>query len=331
MTLLPSPLSELDHQIGGPIDLFVCSASFEVRCLSIAENLDPRNVKAAIIAKNIPFADVVDDNFNLLMERFSNKVRPLLVDSNDPVATADAIAAGLARTLTGGAKRVVVDITTFTHENLLMLYKVGTFALRTGDSVEFVYAPASDYSIGDSPDEKWLSKGIREIRSVMGFPGAFVPSQSMHLIVLGGFEDFRALALIHEFEPALVSVGYGDRTEYSTKPHQETNETKVRRLRSLVGDVNEFVFSCYDPLSTEKTLRKVAEFGANHNTVIAPMNTKISTLGAARFAVANEVVQLCYAQPEIYNHRRYSKPGTEFYRYSFDDYPTAKDNRTNDG
>jgi hypothetical protein len=321
MTPSPKLLSELTVEFGDAIDLFVCCASFEVRCLSVARHLNCDNVGRVVIARNEPFANASGTNFRELSALFGTKASLLSVSSDDPVSTADNFVSALREQDLGAARHIVVDITTFTHEMLLILYQVGDAFFRSTDTVDFVYAPAADYSLGDPPEKKWLSKGIREVRSVMGFPGKLLPSQSAHLIILGGFEEFRALALIRELEPSLVSVGYGDRNEQSTGPHQETNEVKVRRLRSLVGDVHNFVFSCYDPVSACETLTALVATSPGYNTVLAPMNTKLSTLGAARFATLNEQVQVCYAQPEIYNYSAYSKPGTEYYSYRFADFP----------
>ena len=198
-----------------------------------------------------------------------------------------------------GAQRILIDITTFTHEILLILFRVCNAEFHESSVIDFFYAPASEYSIGDEPSEKWLSKGISEVRSVMGYPGVFAPSKGTHLIVLAGFEDYRALSLIQELEPSLVSIGYGDRSEDGTQPHQVTNESKVARIRSLVGDVDDFVFSCYDALIAEQTIQEVVGRNAAYNTILAPMNTKISTLGAGRVALKDESIErIRFATPK---------------------------------
>ena len=118
-----------------------------------------------------------------------------------------------------------------------------TYEFDESSVVDFLYAPASEYSIGDKPGDKWLSKGISEVRSVMGYPGGFAPSRDTHLIILAGFEDYRALSLIQELEPSLVSIGYGDSSEVSTGPHQVTNETKVEAHSERTGECGCTLFS----------------------------------------------------------------------------------------
>ena len=314
-------LASLDGSFQEPVDLFICSASFERRCLSIAEHLDESRIGHVLIAHNQRFRDVVDANLQFLQERFLGKESTLVVDSADPVLTANNVVESIREQGRKSTQRVLIDITAFTHETLLILLRVCSYEFDESSVVDFLYAPASEYSIGDEPGDKWLSKGISEVRSVIGYPGAFAPSRDTHLIVLAGFEDYRALSLIQELEPSLVSIGYGDRSEVGTGPHQVTNETKVERIRSVLGSVEDFIFSCYDALSAEKTIRKIVREHVQYNTIVAPMNTKISTLGAARVALRDESIQICYAQADIYNYRKYSRPGDDYYHQRFDDYP----------
>lgn len=315
------PLANLRTSFQQPVDLFICSASFERRCVSIAEHLDRRRIGRVLIAHNQSFRDFVGGNLKSLRERFVGKESTLVVDSADPVLTTSSVVEAIREERRKGAQRILIDITAFTHETLLILFRVCSQEFDEASVVDFLYAPASEYSIGDEPGDKWLSKGISEVRSVMGYPGGFAPSRDTHLIVLAGFEDYRALSLIQEVEPALVSIGYGDRAEIGTRPHQVTNETKVARIRSVLGSVETFVFSCYDALSAEETIRGRVRGRGQYNTILAPMNTKMSTLGAARVALRDESIQICYAQADIYNYRNYSRPGDDYYVQRFADYP----------
>ena len=256
----------------------------------------------------------------MLQRRFAGRCSELDVDSDDPVLTTSNMVETIAARR-GSARYVVIDVTTFTHEALLILFRVCDEVLESGTVVDFVYSPAGEYSIGDEPGEKWLSKGIREVRSVMGFPGGFVPSRGTHLVILMGFEDYRAVRLIEELEPTLVSIGYGDSAEVGTGPHQATNEARAARIRNVLGSVEDFVFSCYDPLRTEQVIRRIVDGHLDYNTILAPMNTKLSTLGAGRVAREDESIQICYAQADTYNYRRYSSPGGGYYRCRFAGYP----------
>jgi hypothetical protein len=322
INVVPSPLSNLAARIGDGVDLFIGSASFELRSLSISNHIQRQGVKRAVIAQNQTYANEIATNLEKLHNLWGQDCEDLIVSSDDPVLSFDNIRTALSADDRESPRRLVIDISTFTHELVMMFYHACATFLNAHDKVEFLYATADDYSMSQTKSSKWLSKGIKEIRSVIGFPGRPAPSRSHHLVVLAGFEENRALAVIREFEPSLVSIGYGDSSEISTGPHQETNESKVRRLRSMAGNVNEFQFSCYEPVSTEATLQQLISQYPSYNHIVAPMNTKLSTLGAARYASKNQFVQLCYAQPETYNVDDYSKPGTHYYHVAFEDLAT---------
>jgi hypothetical protein len=78
-------------------------------------------------------------------------------------------------------------------------------------------------------------------------------------------------------------------------------------LRAFFPSAREFSFDCFSVNSTVQALTGCLEAFPRHNIVIAPINTKLSTLGAAFFALKNESVQICYAQALLYNVRGYSR------------------------
>ena len=177
----------------------------------------------------------------------------------------------------------------------------------------WAYSHAKEYSIGDPADEKWLSKGIRDVRSVVGFPGRMIPSKSTHMIVLVGFEYDRTLELVKLCEPTFVSLGVADSREEGVRGHQATNEQMVERLRRVFGDADDFTFQAYDAKATSVALSEQMEVRADCNTVVVPMNTKISTVGSLLLALENEAVQLCYAPANVYNVDRYAVPDDDYY------------------
>jgi hypothetical protein len=233
-----------------------------------------------------------------------------MIRSNPGDAINDVVSTVVSRT---EPQRFLVDITTFTRESLLMLVRCLKWAAKKSDTIEFIYAHAKEYSVGDPQKDKWLSKGIREVRSVLGFPGDLLPSRRSHLIILVGFESERALSLIRECEPAAISLGLADESEIGTQPHQGTNVYTIQRLKSILGNVDEFTFKAYDPEETRAVLQSQVRKMQAHNTIIAPMNTKISTLGAALLGLDDPSIQLCYAQANIYNYKKYSIPGDDYY------------------
>ena len=92
-------------------------------------------------------------------------------------------------------------------ESILMvsgLFLLEFFKEYLGD-IYVSYIGAKEYSVNEkNEDDKWLSKGIKEIRTVIGYPGFSDPTKDNHLLILFGFESDRTKRLINEFE--LVST-----------------------------------------------------------------------------------------------------------------------------
>lgn len=309
-------LTDLNAAIpDGVVDVLLCSASFEERCLSVPTSLNRDRVGLAIVAVNQTYWGAVKESTLKLESLFDGKHRRMTLDALDPIVTADSIAQVVFSSLVGEPKRILLDITAFTRESLLILLAFLRARMRPGDDLSFVYAHAKEYSVGDPPELKWLSKGVMEIRSVLAFPGVMVPSRRTHMIILVGFEDDRALEIIRESEPSFISLGVGDARDAGTEPHQTTNVHRFKKMRSILGPVQEFVFQAYDPELTVAAIRTQAAKFPDCNVVLAPMNTKISTVGAAIFAFEDYSVQICYAPALIYNVDNYSKPDQDYYLF----------------
>lgn len=271
-----------------------------------------RDVDHCVLAYNEDYYSVLSENLGRLRRLFC-RVTVCKMRTNDPLRTADEIVRSVdsawPKQCATKPIRVAIDITTFTRESLLMLMKYVWSKMGEGHRLSLYYSHAQEYSVGVDGSSKWLSSGIREVRSILGYPGKFLPSRRNHLILMTGFEDARALRLVSEWEPSLLSLGVADSAELHTAEHQRINEERMRRVHNIFGPVRYFSFSAYDPTRARKALEAQTGLGNDMNTLVAPMNTKISTVGAGLMALHNPEVQLCYAQAELYNDRAYSVPG----------------------
>jgi hypothetical protein len=316
----PFNLRKLTEVLRRRPDVFICSASFEGRCRSIADNIDPASLKNALICENEDLVDLVGPNAAYLRSRFANKSVRVPLKLTDPLKIADGILTGLHGIAATEPQNYLVDITTFTRESLLILLRLLRLKLRPIDTVQFVYAVAEDYSLGQRGSNKWLSKGIAQIRSVLGYPGDPRPTRKFHLVVLAGFEHERAAKLIDTYESALVSVGYGKADQSITPNHHKNNVAFHKKLCDIYRNVESFSFSLTDPIQTKADIEHQISAKPGYNLVVAAMNNKISTVGAALAAFGNSDIQLCYAQPNYYNYECYSSPSNEFYLFEIPDF-----------
>ena len=302
----------------GEFDLFMCSGSFESRCLGIPAAIAKTSLGGGtgkvLVAFNENYGDRVSENVRGLVKIFGSPELCRL-RSDDPIFTADSLLEVVdAFWPRKAGARIAVDITAFTRESLLMLLQVLWRRKGRDDEVMFLYLRAEEYDVGSEDDTKWLSQGIAEVRSVVGYPGDLLPSRGNHLIVMAGFEHDRAVRLVTECEPAVVSLGVADPADPEARDHQGVNERSMRRIRNVVGPVHEFRFSGYDAYrAAEDIKRQIREIGEGMNTIVAPMNTKIATVGAGIVGLEMPEVQLCYAQVDLYNYDAYSEAGDTVY------------------
>ena len=305
--VLQSPLSQFLPVIGEPIDVFLCSASFETRCLAIANEIPSTMPRKVFVVENEDFP-IVGENAARIHHRFGGIAERVGVRTDDPLRSADGLGEALSRVAHEGTGTCVIDISTFTHEHLLILLAM-LKAKPLPERVKFVYTGAAEYMLGD---EKWLSRGIGDIRSVLGFPGMLRPSRDLHLIVLVGFEVERAQQLARAYSPRMVSLGYAAPQDSISATLSSTNQAFHRTLVEELGAVESFTFSSRDPVATKEAIAAQVQKFHEYGAVVAPLNTKVSTIGAGLAAFENPSIQLCYAQAMRYNIKGYSRPGDTF-------------------
>jgi hypothetical protein len=236
--------------------------------------------------------------------------------------TADNLSSAIDSIPPSESESFLVDITTFTHESLLILFKLLSSPSRQNRRITYIYTSARDYSTSEAGDQKWLSKGIVEIRSVLGFVGEVMPARKNHLIVLVGYEHERASRLIESFEPNRLSLGHGRAGSVTSPSHYEANRyfhRLVLNAAARYANVTSFEFSCNDPYEARDAILAQATSTPDSNHIVAPMNTKISTLGCALATVRDPTIQLCYAQPSQYNYESYSASGESCYLFDHDE------------
>lgn len=308
-------ICNIDSVLPERIDLFICTASFEQRCLSIAEQVSSR-VGHALVILNSEYRDQSAANSSRLFPMFLGKVTEIQASLELPTSTANAFNAGIMPELANVKNgNVLIDITTFTHEQLLIL--LGLLKANPPHAkLTMGYTGAKEYSVNTNEDNVWLSRGVRQVRSVLGYAGQFAPSKRLHLMILAGFESERAQALIETMEPARLSLGTNDINHSVAPQHYARNERFSSRLTSFVErqqrvgtEIDTFSFSCVDPFSARDAILRQAEKYDGFNTVLCPMNTKISTIGAGLAVFSRERIQIVYALPAEYNESGYSTSG----------------------
>lgn len=207
---------------------------------------------------------------------------------------------------------LIVDATTFTHESLVMLLRIIHLFHGNFKSILCVYVGADQYSPGMKAEDTWLSKGCKDVRNIIGFPGLLRPIEKTSLVILAGFEMERATRLIELIEPDRLILGNG--IDPINKNHSEKMayfQRKFFQWQSEFKNIEHysFDFSCKDIKRTIQQIKAIISQRPNDNYILVPLNTKLSTIAATLVGLENQRIQLCYAIPEIYNVSNYATPG----------------------
>lgn len=303
---------QIASEIKDNYDMFLCCTSFEERCLTIPTELKCNYIKEIAILHNEDFDDYSYANTCKLLEMYEEKAKLIEISTRKPILTFDSIRS----IIMGKRSSILVDITTFTHESLVMLYKVISENLSKLRNVTFLYTNAAEYSSGARETEKWLSRGIREIRSVVGYPGKSSPIKRDYLILIVGYEYNRSLEIVDFLQPSLISLGYGRSSTATSKKNRSANEKYKSILKQLLSnypELDEFEITCNDPYSAVQSIEEKVKIHDDKNIILIPMNNKITTIACAMAAEQDERIQIVYAPAVVYNYKNYSKPGRSIY------------------
>lgn len=297
--------------------MLICCASFEERCLAVASYINKETINVAIVCRYDGYAQLTEYNNNKLLDTLGNKSMAVSLDKDLPLSIYDTLHDII---IENQPQSVLLDISTFTRETILialMLFKQDAF---NDIDVTLCYVPADRYSASnhEKVSEIWLSKGVNEIRTVLGYAGSFTSLKKTLLIVLVGFEKERAEILINWFEADKLYLGYVPPQESHNVALSEINIANFTRLVSIVGECDTFEFSCRYIDRTYDALKEIIESNKDeYNIIISPMNNKLSTLAVANVAFEYPEVQVCYASTNQYNTEAYSMPSQKVILFDY--------------
>ena len=299
-------IAHLCEHFGSDAIAFLGRSSFEERCFSTYIALE----KCNFLHKHFFYSqEETEVSRELRAKNLDDKCSQSVINTRDPLKAKRIIENQveiISDIFSSSPFSLVIDITSFRREELLILLKaLGTLREEALADTSFVYTIASRMG-------NWLSNNVRQIRPVIGYPGEMMSRRGTHLVILAGIEHERAIAIIEAYEPKNISLG--------TVPSKDSVSESIHMRNKWLGDylvrhfdnvTTKFDFSAKDPLSVILTLKSITAKRPGLNTVIAPLNTKLSTIGCGVFALLHQEVQLCYAEVDVYNASGYSMPGDQ--------------------
>ncbi len=314
MTIEKTILEELFRYIPEG-SAFICFASFEERCLSIPREIVRQRIELSYVLRNNSGKSAVlnESNYDALLKQLPN-CEGICFPLKKSGEYAEKVFELIKHLKEKGVSSIVVDISTFTHECLLIILKSLYIYRDSFEKIILLYNGADRY-------ENWLSKGCKDVRNVIGYMGKYDPKLKERLIVLAGFEQERIEGLVEMLEPDLLCLGFG--REPTNMNHKEAMDEYRYRFEKWVKkqfplkNYEEFEFSCSNVDDTIKTLNSLIDDSSEeYNNILVPLNTKISTVSAGVMALMNEKIQVCYPIPEAYN-TKYADPSRNVSIISF--------------
>jgi hypothetical protein len=226
----------------------------------------------------------------------------------DPLMLADAFIS-MSSLVENDNLEWVADISTMTHEMVLMLVAATDELIYTWQKITFIYNLAEKYSADEKDADKWISRGIQGLRSVVGYSGQWSPGEPAVLIALPGFDLERVSRIIEDIEPEKIMVG-------AATPSRPEHAWMYTRNKAIAGKLLEtrhgsiFDYPALIPTGAIDAILE-ATSDVSCNVLIAPLNSKISTMAVGVLARLNPAWQVCYAPALIYN-LSYSTPSSIF-------------------
>ena len=203
---------------------------------------------------------------------------------------------------------LTIDVTCIPRELLGMLLFAVSVKRQCFStiSVAYVSAPEGGYATQNTrlpASEQWLSKGVAGVRSIVGYPGMFRSEQPCHLVVFAGHELERILRLVEFVEPRRLTIS-GELEHSSTVPGAREislNVAQKLKRKIQVPEIGDIKFSSSSICDVYRSLIGSRLTESRENVALAAMNTKLSFVGAALFALSNRAVRMMYAVPKEYN------------------------------
>lgn len=295
-----------------PDDIFITSASFEPRSGSVVDVFrDDYRAKNGIVYVNRELLDEqgtdrTQENLKKIkadLKKHCDQVKEVKGSWLDISDQLDAIKSALVSVSAESDLKISIDVTTFNRESLMVLLNL-IYNRHQHPQTRILYISPNSHG-------EWLSRGHRGIRNIIGLTGLHQSSRPTVLILLSGFESDRALKLIEEFEPAKVLLGVGD------PPTEERFLDRNIQEQTLIlnrQDTNQFEFPANDISGSYECLSEIIKQElVESNVVVAPMSTKLSTVGAWRAARDHLEVQVTYSIPGEYNQEGYSEGIKDLY------------------
>jgi len=317
-----------NHFRGRKDDLFLCALGFEDRCLedrclyvpeAIAEagGYECSEVCYFEYSTNRNDNDINRTRLVTSLGAFSNSLRSVPCDATDfPSVLRDTI----ARICTEKPlPSVAFDVSVCSARLLLLVLKVlfefdVSLCITYGEAA--IYHPTReeyDSNRKDWTTEEWFgtSRGVGTVIPSPEHPGNRLDRLQDAVVVFPTFKSERAKAVISDVDPSLAMTP-GDRVIWIVgEPHLPENHWRIeaiKEINKIQPSAPLYVVSTFDYKRTIETLELIYQpRDCRYHVTIAPLGSKMQSLGIALFWYMRQDVSIIFATPKEYNALQYSE------------------------
>lgn len=289
-------------------DLFVTCAGAEDRTLAVVNRLHTtyRTQRAVVFAcrdyreqgRSPEFEEAITRKLD---DCCAGNVDMLVFDLQNPIPSFSKLWE-LISTI-DGCKSISVDITSFPRQEALMLLHV-LDSLASSPRVRLFYSEPQQF--GTEQEGGWLTRGVLDVSSVPGFGGVQRPGKREVLVLFLGLEDERAAIVRSRLQPAATVYIF---PEPGFRKALDGASTRIHRL--LLSDTEQQTVLSSIPANgisqaRDSVLDLHEQLKADFDIVVAPLGTKMQTLGVYEAARQRIAIQVVHALPAVYNFQGYS-------------------------
>jgi len=304
-------------------DLFLAALGFEDRCLSIPELLAEGRQYSATRAIYFEYSTNQSDNdlnrprLVKAMDAFAKQVRPMPSDSDDLASQLR----GILPEICTKADPVMVTFDISVCSSRLLVTTL-TVLFEFNLNLRIVYSEAGLYQPTkpeyDADPDKWISdeklglaRGVSAVTRSPDHPGSRRDGLPEAVIAFPTFKPERIRAILADIDQSLLVRPEKRVVWLIGDPHllEDHWRTDVQRnINNIPASAPAYEVSTFDYKKTLEILDRVYRpFDGKCLVTIAPMGSKMQSLGVVLFWYIRPEVSVYFASPREYNATQYSE------------------------
>lgn len=282
--------------------LYISSISFEDRCRALPQGLQmPETDDHVLLLDFLGYENVAPYLFNRseIINNLQGKGYPtqrLMADLSTPIGSLRRIETAISNT---NPSDVILDISTLPRNYLFGLCRL---LVMTGTPTKIRYYRPNKYG-------NELSRGIGSVRTMAGFEGDVGPRGETILVVILGFEGYKALHAWERIGPSKVIALFGD-PPYKPEFLELSKKYNAEFLEQA-GNVKTLSLHTHDVIVAKSQLQAIYEEVTSerpeNSFILCPLGTKLQSLAAFSIAYKNQDVAVSYVSSLSYFTDDYSR------------------------